>query len=197
MTSLNARTGAIALILGSGGTIALSLAPELIPIRFLALGLSIFGGWAFADEMGLRKPLNRAGMVALSFAAGAKTLVLLDAGTAANAGSSLLYAFSLLLALLLWSIAFLHRDRQMKIVGGVGASAALIPILMLIAGHIFVGVGALWGIGTLYGGANAAMESTPAIITIIELIFLKWCLLAAAALLYGKIGSSPQPQLKA
>ena len=193
MVSLNARVGAVALTVGSAATVALSLAPQLVPLRFVAFGLCVFGAWAFADEMGLRKPLNRAGMVALVFAAGAKSLVLLNVGTSAAAGGSLLYAFSLLLALLLWSLAFLHRDKRLKIVGAIGASVAVLPIVALIAGHVFVGIGALWGIGTLYGATYATNADTPEIISIIELVFLVWSLFAAVALWTGQI-ESPQHQ---
>lgn len=191
MPSLNARVSAVSLIVGSAATVALGFAPELVPLRFLALGISIFGAWGFADEMGIRKPLNRAGLVALDFAAVAKTLELLNLGNSEVSGSSLLYAFALLLALLLWSMAFLHRDGQLKIAGAVGASVTVIPILILIAGHIFVGVGALWGIGTLYGGLDEPIAATPQIITIVDVVFAVWSLIAGAALWTGQIKMSP------
>lgn len=186
MVSLNARVSAVCLIAGSAATLALSLTPELIPLRLFALGIFTFAAWGFADEMGVRKPLNRAGLVALAFAAVAKTVVLLDSGDAFVAGN-LLYAFSLLLALLLWSLAFLHRDGGLKVAGAVGASVAFIPILALIAGHVFVGLGVFWGIGTLYAGVSGAMTDTPQIITIIEGACVVWSVIAAGALWTGQI----------
>lgn len=190
MASLNARVSAISLIVGSVATVALGFAPELVPLRFFAFGISFFGAWGFADEMGLRKPLNRAGLVALGFAGVAKTLELLNLGNSEISGSSLLYAFALLLALLLWSMAFLHRDGQLKVAGAVGASVTIIPILILIAGHIFVGVGALWGIGSLYGGMGESMATTPPIITTIDVVFVIWSMMAGAALWTGQIEMS-------
>lgn len=192
MASLNARVSAVCLIAGSVATLALALAPELKPLRILALGIFALGAWGFADEMGVRKPLNRAGLVAVAFAVLAKTMVLLEKGDASASGS-LLYAFSLLLALLLWSIAFLHRDGGLKVAGAVGASVALIPILGLIAGHIFVGVGVYWGIGTLYDGLSGEMTDTPRIITIVEGVCFVWCIVASTALWTGQIETRPSP----
>ncbi|MCP3968780.1 MAG: hypothetical protein GY717_00365 [Rhodobacteraceae bacterium] len=190
MASVNARVSAAGLIAGSAATLAVGFAPELVPLSFVALGLWVFGAWGFADEMGVRKPLNRAGLVALVFAAVARILVLLDVGNSVVSGS-LLYAFALLLALLFWSMAFLHRDGRLKIAGAVGASATIIPILALIAGHVFVGVGAYWGIGSLYGGLSSPMTDTPRIITIIEVVLVVWSLIAGTALWTGKIENSP------
>lgn len=189
MTSLNARVSAVGLIGGSAATLALGFAPELVPLRFVALGLFVLGAWGFADEMGVHKPLNRAGLVALAFAAVAKTLSLLDGSTLAASGS-LLYAFALLLALLCWSTAFMHRKGSIKIAGAIGASVTFIPILILIAGHIFVGVGAYWGIGALYDGLNGTMVADPQIITIIEVVCATWSLVAAAILWTDQIKPS-------
>lgn len=191
MTSLNARVSAVSLIVGSVATLALGFAPELVPLRFVALGVSVLGAWGFADEMGAHKPLNRAGLVALSFAATAKTLHLLGDGNTAASNSLLLYAFALLLALLLWSSAFLHRDGPLRIAGMIGASAAIVPILALIAGHILVGVGSFWGIGALYGELNAPTTDIPRIIMIIEIVFVFWSLIASAALWTGQISGDP------
>lgn len=189
MASLNARVSAVGLIGGSAATFALGFAAELVPLRFVALGLFVLGAWGFADEMGAHKPLNRAGLVALAFATVAKTLLLLD-GSSPAASSNLLYAFALLLALLLWSMAFMHRDGPLKIAGAIGASVTFIPILALIAGHIFVGVGAYWGIGTLYGGLNGVMVADPQIITIIEVVCATWSLVVGAVLWTDQIKTS-------
>lgn len=86
------------------------------------------------------------------------------------------------MALLLWSLAFLHRDGGLKIAGALGASVTALPIVALIAGHIFVGVGAWWGIGTLHSGLDDVTQAAPVIMTVIEIVFLIWSLLAAAAL---------------
>lgn len=191
MASLNARVSAVSLIVGSVATLALGFAPELVPLRFVALGISVLGAWGFADEMGIYKPLNRAGLVALAFAALAKTLLLIEDSNPVSSSSLLLYAFALLLAVLLWSLALLHRDGQLKMAGAVGASTAMVPILALIAGHIFVGAGSLWGIGALYGELNGPTAAMPQINMVIEVVFAIWSLIASAALLTGRIGGDP------
>lgn len=190
MASLNARVSAVNLSIGSIATLALSFAPELVPLRFIALGLCLSGAWGLADEMGAQKPLNRAGLVAFGFAGIAQTLILLGASSAVIPTSSLLYAFGLLSAMLLWSIAFLHRDGALKLAGLVGASVTLVPIVALIAGHIFVAVAGVWGIGTLYEGLNGAATDVPRIRTIIDVVFVFWGLMAAAVLWTGQIKPS-------
>lgn len=191
MASLNARVSAVSLIVGSTAALALGFAPDLVPLRFVALGILVFGAWGFADEMGVQKPLNRAGLVAFAFATIAKTLLLLEVATTPFSSGLLLYAFAFLLALLLWSVAFLHRDGPLKIAGLVGASAAIVPILVLIAGHIFVGVGSLWGIGVLYGELSAPTSNMPQALLIIEVVFVFWSLIAGAALWTGQISGDP------
>lgn len=186
MASLNAGFGAIGLVAGSGATVALGLAPELVALRFVALGVFACGAWAFADEMGADKPLNRAGLVCLGFAVVAKILVLLGVdGGGASAG--VLYAFALLFALLFWSIAFLHRGTGLKAIGAVGASMAVVPILILVAGHVFVGFGALWGMGALYSGMEGALADALRIVLIVEIVCAVWSVLAGIALWMGWI----------
>ena len=67
--TLNAKVAAVGLIVGAVGLDFLNqFAPDLVPLRLMAAGALIFGAWAFCDEMGLRKPLNRAGFVTFAFA---------------------------------------------------------------------------------------------------------------------------------
>jgi hypothetical protein len=47
---------------------------------------------------------------------------------------------SMLCALLLWSVAFLHRQRSLKVLGAVGLVASAAPIAKLIVGHLAVGL---------------------------------------------------------
>ena len=192
MVTLNVRVGAVALVLGSCGTAALSfLAPDLTPLRLLSFAVVLLGSWAFADEMGIRKPLNRAGLVAIAFAGLAKTLVLLGADPAVHSKYLLLYAFALLIALLLWSVALLHRDRRMKIMGAFGTAGAVVPIILLVAGHVIVGAGAILGVSSLYELSGENINSTPGIIRIIEAIFFGWGALVAIALWSGQLSRPP------
>lgn len=196
MTSLNARAGAVALLVGAGGGLALNLEnASLTPALVACLALTGFGVWSFADEMGLRRPLNRAGLVAFLFAAWAKGMVLMSAEGGAR--FAILYVFALLVALLLWSIALLHRGGVSRVFGAFGAMGALTPILLLVVGHLFIGAAALFGIAALFGAASPATAQLP-IVRIVEGVLLAWAALVSALLWTGRIRTEPaSPQGRA
>jgi hypothetical protein len=76
--SSNARVGAVSL--GVGAFIALGLshtALPLAPLRLLTLAVAAFAAWAFCEEMGLRRPLNRAGFVFFAIAVATKVQITL------------------------------------------------------------------------------------------------------------------------
>ncbi len=59
--SANAKTAAVALAAAAFMTLLLThLSVPLAPLRLLTLAIAAFAIWAFCDEMGMRKPLNRA-----------------------------------------------------------------------------------------------------------------------------------------
>ncbi|WP_223248358.1 hypothetical protein, partial [Sulfurirhabdus autotrophica] len=120
---------------------------SLAPLRILTLTVAAFAAWAFCDEMGLRKPLNRAGFIFFTIAAITKVQISLGIATEFAGRYYLLYAAFLLLAVLFWSIALLHRQRELKVIGAVGVIATLAPIAAIIVGHIVVGLGAALGVG--------------------------------------------------
>jgi hypothetical protein len=186
MATLNARAGAVAAPMGAAGGLALNYAGTgLAPLSLLCLAAACFGVWAFADEMDVRRPLNRAGLVAYMFAAGSKVVVLLDASSANQ--FLILYAFALLTALLFWSIALLHRDGTPKLAGAAGALGAVAPLALLVAGHLFVGAGAALGVSMLYqAGANLARLDLP-VIALVEGTLLVWSVIVATLLWTGQI----------
>ncbi len=187
-TTLNAKIGAIGLLAGAG---ALHFVNQfdysLVPIRLLVIGVLIMGAWAFSDEMGLRKPLNRAAFISFLFSMSALAVTTLEAGTAKVGKFNLIYAFCLLLAVLIWSSAFLHRQRDLKYIGALGATASLIPLSLIVAGHLSIGFGAYFGVSTLLdtplGGAQ--LGSTP--FNIIEAMFLLWSGATAIFLWKGRM----------
>lgn len=68
--TLNARVGAITLVIGAPMTLVLShTSVPLAPLRIITLAIAAFAAWSFSDEMGIRKPLNRAGFIFFSIAA--------------------------------------------------------------------------------------------------------------------------------
>jgi len=190
--SLNAKVGAVALAVGAFLTLLLShFSDPLAPLRLLVLALTAFAAWSLCDEMGLRKPLNRAGFVFFAIAVVAKIQIVLgvDAGIAGR--YQLLYAAFLLAALLFWSVAFLHRQRTLKVIGAVGALASLGPLVALVVGHV-LGLGALFGVGALLSAADGAASVDLGFVTLIERIFGLWAYAAAWFLWRGYIQPSPQ-----
>jgi len=193
--SLNARVGAVALALAAFVTLVLShFSQPLAPLRLLTLALAAFAAWAFCDEMGMRKPLNRAGFVFFAIAAATKVQIALGLDVGVAGRYQLLYAAFLLLAVLLWSVAFIHRQRALKVVGAVGVVAALAPIVALVLGHIVVGLGAVLGVGALLSAAEGNATADLGFVTLVERIFGLWGYVAAWLLWRGHIRSSSTSQ---
>jgi hypothetical protein len=189
-TSVNARVGAVALACSAFLTLLLSHTPaSLAPLRLLALAASTFAAWCFCDEMGLRKPLNRAGFVVFAIAGAVKVQLLLGVDARVAGRYFLLYSAFTLLALLFWSVAFLHRQRTVKVVGAVGVVATLAPIVALIVGHLALGAGAFIGIRALLTAAEGAGPVDHTFATLVERMFGLWAYVAAWLLWRGHIQS--------
>jgi hypothetical protein len=193
--SLNAKVGAIALAVAALMTLLLShTATSLSPLRIFALAIAAFAAWAFCDEMGLRKPLNRAGFVCFAIAVIAKLQIALGVTPDVVGRYYLLYAAFLLLAVLFWSVALLHRKKRLKIVGAVGVLATLAPIAAILVGHIVVGVGAVIGVESLLSATNGGAPSDLGFVAMVERIFGLWAYVAAWLLWRGHIVSAPVTQ---
>lgn len=195
-TTVNAKVGAVALALAALSTLLLTHASApLAPLRLLALALAAFALWAFSDEMGLRKPLNRAGFVFFAIAVTAKVAATLGVSTDVLGRYYLLYASFLLAALLFWSVAFLHRQRALKVVGAVGVLATLTPIVALIVGHLAVGLGAALGLESILSAANGPTSARLGFVTLVERVFGLWGYVAAWLLWRGHIqAAAPAPR---
>jgi hypothetical protein len=193
--SPNATVGAIALVAAAFLTLLLSHFSEpLAPLRLLVLALAAFAAWAFCEEMGLYKPLNRGGFVVFAIAAAVKVQLLLGVSAEFAGRYQLLYAAFLLLAVLLWSVAFLHRERTLKVVGAAGLLASAVPIALLVAGHVGLGVGVFLGIDGLLAAADGAARGDLGFVTLVERIFGLWGYVAAWFLWRGHIRFSPRMQ---
>ena len=193
-TSLNAKTGAVALAVAGFLTLLLShFSQPLAPLRLLSIALAAFAAWCFCDEMGMRKPLNRAGFVFFSIAVAAKVQVALGIATDLVGRYYLLYAAFLLVALLLWSVAFLHRQPALKAVGAVSVLACLAPILALVVGHVVVGAGAVLGVGAVLSATDGSGPVDLAYVTLVERMFGLWAYLTAWLLWRGHIQSPALP----
>lgn len=192
--TLNAKVGAVTLAMGAFMTLLLShVDASLAPLRILTIALAAFAAWAFCDEMGLGKPLNRAGFVFFAIALMTKVQILLGVATQFEGHYYLLYTAFLLLAVLFWSVAFLHRQRELKVVGAIGVLATLTPIAAIIVGHIVVGLGAAIGIGSLLS-ASGDTHSDLSFVTMVERIFGLWGYVASWLLWRGHIVNKPASQ---
>jgi hypothetical protein len=186
--SANARVGAIALAASAFLTLLLShFSAALSPLRLLSLALSAFAAWCFCDEMGMRKPLNRAGFVLFAIAVGVKVQLILGVAARDAGRYALLFAAFLLLAQLLWSVAFLHRQRSVKVVGAVGVLATAVPIVILVVGHLAVGAGAVLGVRSLLAAGEGAPLGDRSFVTLVERLFGLWGYVAAWLLWRGHI----------
>lgn len=193
--TVNAKVGAVALAGSAFLTLLLShFAAALAPLRLLALAASAFAAWCFCDEMGMRKPLNRAGFVVFVIAVAVKVQLILGIGAHQVGRYSLLFAAFSLLAVLLWSVAFLHRQRSVKVVGAVGVLATALPIAALVAGHLAVGAGAFLGVKALLAAGDGAALTDRSFVTLVERVFGLWGYVAAWLLWRGHIAAAPQPR---
>lgn len=186
--SLNAKVGAVTLAAAAFLILLLShFTVSLTPLRLFALALAAFAAWAFCDEMGLRKPLNRAGFVFFAIALVAKIQIALGVVPQFAGRYYLLYAAFLLLAVLFWSVAFLHRQRTLKLVGAIGLAVSVAPIAAIVAGHVVVGVGAALGVGAILSATDGGAPTDLGFVTLVERIFGLWAYVAAWLLWRGYI----------
>jgi hypothetical protein len=167
----------------------LTILAGLAPLRLLSVAGFAFAAWCFCDEMGLRKPLNRAGFVLFVIAMAAKVQLILGVAPDVARRYDVLFAAFLLLSLLLWSAALLHRQRSLKVVGAVGVVATVTPIVALLAGHLAVGAGAFLGVHGLLATGNNPGDH--AFVTLVERL-LGLCGYATAWLLWrGHVRRAP------
>lgn len=191
--SANAKTAAVALAAAAFMTLLLThLSVPLAPLRLLTLAIAAFAIWAFFDEMGMRKPLNRAAFVFFAIAMIAKAQIALGLAAEVAGRYYLLYAAFLLVAVLLWSVAFLHRQRALKVVGAVGVLATAFPIGAIVVGHLVVGVGAALGLSAILAATSGAAPSDLGLVILVERIFGLWAYVAAWLLWRGYI-VAPSP----
>ncbi len=191
--SRNAKVGSVALAAAAFLTLLLShVSASLAPLRLLAAAIGTFAVWAFCDEMGMRRPLNRAGFVAFAIAVAAKVQVTVGVGSDVRGRYYLLYAAFLLMALFFWSVAFLHRQRGLKVLGAVGVAASLAPIVALVAGHVALGAGAILGVDAILSAASGSVPTNLGFVTLVERMFGLWGYLVAWLLWRGHVRAATE-----
>ena len=175
--SRNARTGA--LFLSASAPLNLLLHTQgarLGPLSYASwLGVS-FGILCFCEEMGSSRPLNRAGLVlfAAAFCADTVATLAIDPGLVARA--HLLYAFTILGALVLWSLALMHRTKTAKAVGAVGAAVGGGALVLLVAAHLLLGTATILGFSQLFTTLEAPDRSNFDALAMIDSVLCVWCL---------------------
>lgn len=186
--STNARIAAIALAVSALATIILTHTAEaLSPLRILNLALTTFAAWALCDEMGLHKPLNRAGFVCFSFSIGSRFGAILGVASGMDGRYLLAYSALLMASMLFWSIAFLHRPTIPKTLAAIGVGASLATILVVIVGHLVIGVAALVGLQSLLGASGGAASTDLTFVHFVDRLFAAWSGAAAWLLWRGSI----------
>jgi hypothetical protein len=185
--SLNAKVAAVSFPLGALLVHVFNqLDASILPLRLFAVALLVFGVWAFSDEMDTRRPLNRAAFVSFIIAMAALVVTFLEP-TKVGRQYYLVYAFGLLVSLLAWSAAYLHRDKSLKVIGAVGATIGLVPMVLLIAGHLSIGVGGALGFGALFDMPHDHSLLGTTQLNVIEAMFVLWSIVASIFLLRGGI----------
>lgn len=187
----NARTGAFALLFFAPVHCAIGLAgATLAPIGIASwLGVS-FGILCLCDELGPARPLNRAGLVLFGAAFCARLLMAISTDPALEVRSELLFAFTVMGALLFWSVALMHRPHAPRAVGLFGTAIAVSALALILAAHLLVGGAALWGFGLLFAALASPTLDTSRAMAATNGIVALWSMVLAALLLRHSLRST-------
>ena len=182
-TSLNARVGALALVVCAPLNLGLhAQGPALGPLSYAAwLGLS-FGLLCFCEEMGAGRPLNRAGLICFAAAFCADTVAMLSVDPTVVARAGILYAFAALGAVVFWSVALMHRRETARAIGAIGALVSGGALALLVGAHLLLGVATVFGFSQLFVALQQPGRSIVAAQMLIDAVLCVWCLSASALL---------------
>ena len=192
--SRNARTGAVALVLSSPLHALASLPGEtLAPLAYICwLGVS-FGVLCLCEELGVRKPLNRAGLILFGAAFCARSLMLVAADPQLYVRSVLFFAFAMMAALLFWSVALMHRSQAPRAVGIFGAAITASTLALIVAAHLLVGSITIWGFGGLFAAVSSSTPRTGDAMAVVDFVLCLWGVVTAY-LLWTRDLRTTQPQ---
>ena len=186
--SLNARVGAVAMLVSAPANLILHMHDQLLaPLSYLAwLGLT-FGLWCFCEEMGSRRPLNRAGLVLLAAAFWADTTATFAVDPISIARAHVLYAFAALGVLVVWSVALMHRQETARAMGMIGSVLGGGALVLLIVAHILLGASTIFGFSQLFLALDQVGPNSFNALVTIDAVVCVWCLAACFLLWTGKV----------
>jgi hypothetical protein len=190
--SLNARSGAVALAVSAPINLVLhGQGLALGPLAYLFWLALSFGVWCYCSEMGAARPLNRAGLVLFAAAFIADTAVLISTDPGLIARARLVYAFATLGAVVVWSVAMMHRTGPAKLAGSVGAWLGAGALVVLVAAHLLIGVVTVFGFSQLFEAVGHQAADPRGALTVIDGVLCAWSLTAAGLLWADRLRSSP------
>lgn len=189
----NARIGAVALAIFAPlhGVVGL-FGAMFAPLGFMCwLGVS-FGVLCLSDELGAAKPLNRAGLILFGTAFCARLLMTLASEPMLHVRAEIAFAFATLGALLLWSVALMHRPHAPRTVGLFGLAVSGSTLALILSAHLLMGSVTIWGFGTLFAAlADPALDTGTALATINAIVAL-WALIMSGMLWTRNLRSAPE-----
>jgi len=191
-TGCNARTGAIALAVFAPLHWLVSLAGTIFaPLAFACwLGIS-FGILCLCEELGAAKPLNRGGLVLFGAAFCARLLMTIATEPALHIRAELVFAFAMMGALLLWSVALMHRPRASRAVGMVGTAVAGSTLGLILLAHLLVGGATILGFGALFAALADPAHATQAAMLTLNVVLALWGVLISGLLWTHDLRSAP------
>lgn len=171
------------LALGTSVQLIASLSGQLgAPWAYAAWLVLAFGAWCLCDELGMARPLNRAGAVLLAAAFCARSMLLCAPATAVATHAQLLYAFAALGMIMFWSVALMHRPDRPKVAGLLGSTLSGAALGLLIVAHVVTGSIGYFGFGALFVALNSPDADVAPAMTVISAVLWLWSLLVAGLL---------------
>ena len=181
--SHNARVGAVTLLLGALLQVIASMLTALAtPWAYGGWLVFCFGALCLCEELGVVRPLNRAGLVLLGAAFCARTILLVLPTGETAMRAELAYAFTCIGAVLLWSVALMHREHQIKGAGLLGSALSGGTLMLLLAGHLAAGGASFFGFSEIFLAINRPEVGSFRAMISISAVIGAWSLIVAGLL---------------
>jgi len=178
--SPNARVSAVTIIVGAGIHLAASMLEQLAaPWAFLGWLMFVFGSIGLCQELGVSKPLNRAGLLFMSAAFCARIVMVVSPAASTEIRTQLMSAFASLAPILFWSLALMHRSDRPRTVGAFGVILSGSALLLLLTAHVVVGAITMLGFSDIFSALHDPGKSTRRAMETVAVILVIWSLIIA------------------